>query len=249
MSASFERAFISDRAGISVADFLADELPLSKSKIKEAMNKGAVWRKREGEEPVRVRKAKETVRLNDEIHIYYDPSFLQLKLPALQCLEDKQQYSIWSKPQGIMAEDSLYGDHLTLARMIETQLPHDRDCYWISPAEPDIAGLMLVVHTRNLAARFEETGDKLEKSFTVSLKGNAEAEFAALQMQNSSIIHVAYNGYSDATQLQLNHIDESSLFKMLEEYGYSTADDNCLVSCNQLAFTCPLSDKQVVYRA
>lgn len=64
-------------------DFLAQHAGLSKSAVKDAMNKGAAWRVRKGAR--RARRAG-TPRRGDRRALHYDPPLLALSAPPGRCL-------------------------------------------------------------------------------------------------------------------------------------------------------------------
>lgn len=242
-----EKAFISKRAGITVVDFLADELPLSKVKIKDAMQKGAVWLQRGDDEPYRLRRAKEFIKLNDEVHIYYDGEFLQYQTPRLTLLQDCGGYSIWIKPAGILDEVSLRGDHLSLEQSIEISLPKERDCYWLYPNSEALQGLLLIAHTRNVAAKFErmELEDGIETDYRVE-RPTVEAELEQydeflLEHENSAKRskknqrHVYYFDQAQGKEIDILESFQARIDpRRLEEYPVE-------LECLRLSFICPVA--------
>ena len=249
----FERAFLSDRAGISILDFLADELPLSKSKIKDAMQKGAVWLHREGQDPERVRKSKEAVKLGDDIHIYYDESFLNIKLPKFQCIDTQGQYSIWHKPFGLMSEVTLYGDHLSLERVLERDLPRHIDCYFIDPEQADISGLMIAAHTQVAASKLFEQQQKQQiiKDYQITIVGKLSDSALSLTLGDSQQIFISlesYNAYNDTSNISITGATgyEDQILESLCNEGLNIFDDEELV-CSRITFTSPIDDQDVEY--
>ena len=235
-------------------DYLADELPMSKSRIKEAMLKGAVWMKRGDDDPFRLRRAKEPIKLNDEVHIYYDEDFLAIKPPHLQCIDDQGQFSIWAKPAGLLDTVSLYGDHLSLERALLRDLPQERDCYFIDPAMGEITGLMLVVHTRVAAAKVEDqyTHHKVLKNFQATLIGDySSRSLPVLNIDNRelTIELVDYQSYSDTSVIEIGQVSgsEDSLMTLLHENGLVTHEESELF-CSKLSFFSPITDLLVEYR-
>lgn len=250
----FEKAFLSDRVGVSIIDFLADELPLSKTKIKDAMQKGAVWLNRKGQEPERIRKAKEQVKLNDEIHIYYDASFLDIKLAAFQCVDECQQYSVWIKPEGLMDEVTLYGDHLSLERSLTRDLPHGMDCFLIDPENPAIYGLMLVAHTQTAANKFIEQQNiqQLVKDYEIIVSGQLSDEKCVIKADSGKEINViikSYNNYNNTTKINITSASwvEDDLKDLLTKEDFVILDEEEL-ACSRIAFYSPINDQYVEYK-
>ena len=59
------------------AAFLADHLPLSKSRVKEAMNAGAVWHCR-GEQRERLRRARAELLPGDRVQVFYNEALIRM---------------------------------------------------------------------------------------------------------------------------------------------------------------------------
>ena len=216
-----KKAFISERAGLSVADFLADEVPLSKAKIKLAMHKGAVWLLASGtDEPQRVRRAKTLVKLGDEIHLYYDSDYLAIDLPALQPVDDQGFVSFWLRPQGISSVVSLWGDHLSIERLIERDLPADKDCYWLYPTEIDCSGLVIIAHSRNIASKLQAAVDnqcckkqyQLELPFRLTAEVLTAKQLRLLDNRSLAFIETQYLDYNNhSTLIFADVVDEEQL--------------------------------------
>jgi tRNA pseudouridine32 synthase/23S rRNA pseudouridine746 synthase len=240
-----ERAFISERAGITVVDFLADELPISKSKIKEAMQKGAVWLKRGDDEPVRLRRAKEFIKLNDEVHIYYDPVFLKAKTPELSLIEDCGAYSVWHKPAGILTEQSLFGDHLNLEYVVDSSVDKERDCHWIFPNQIPSTGLLLMAHSRNIAARFEE--QELQDAIDVLYKVERPKAEAVIDSHDEFLIEHESADLRQETHNRRQYYFKHGQGKELDIIeAFATRVDQRLLEefpvelhCEAMRFSCP----------
>ena len=113
-------------AGRTAVDILADAVPqLSRQKLKTAMNKGAVWLTH-GTSTRRLRRATRALQAGDSLHLYYDETILTRNPPAPTLIADEQQYSVWYKPGGILAQGSKWGDHCTLTRWAEQHLKPQR---------------------------------------------------------------------------------------------------------------------------
>lgn len=249
-----EKAFISERASVNFVDFLADELPeLSKIKIKDAINKGAVWLKRGDNEPERVRRVKELVKLGDEIHIYYDSDFLKLATPKLQLISDHTHYSVWYKPANILETVSLFGDHLNLERVIDSSLNDQRDCYWVFPNSEAMFGVFLMAHSRNIAAKFEQM--ELQDSLHIDVMVERptcepvlerhdefllEAESADKRRQLPQSIQYFFD------QAQGKELDILQDFSNRLEQGQLETQP-VQIECLKLTFNCPIDGKLATF--
>ena len=63
----------------TVIEFLAGHSGISKVRIKDAMNKGAVWLKRTQGKQYRIRRAATILKPGDHLWFYYDEKLLALK--------------------------------------------------------------------------------------------------------------------------------------------------------------------------
>lgn len=151
----FSQAFISERAGVAILDYLADETALSKSKLKSIMQIGGIWRKPDMDEPYRVHNFKEKIKLNDEIHLYYDEAILKLAPAKLVCESDHGSFSYWYKPKTMLKNPHLYCDHLSFSRAIERDLPQHLNITLILPDHDDLYGKLLLCHTNAKAASID----------------------------------------------------------------------------------------------
>lgn len=249
-----QKAFISERASVSFVDFLADELPeLSKVKIKEAINKGAVWVKRGENEPERVRRVKDMVKLYDEIHIYYDSDFLKLATPKLQLISDNTHYSVWYKPADILEAVSLYGDHLNLERVIDQSLSDDRDCYWVYPNTEATFGVFLMAHSRNMAAKLEQM--ELQDTLQIDVMVERPASEPELESHDSFLLDAENLEKRQQVPQRMQYFFDNAQGKELDILQDFTAriDQRQLelnpvqIECLKLTFNCPINDKLVTF--
>ncbi len=77
---------------------LAHRSGLTKSRIKQALSKGAVWIKRPKGRRRRVRRATTRLHSGDRIEFYYDAAILARQPPASECIDDHRCFSVWYKP-------------------------------------------------------------------------------------------------------------------------------------------------------
>ncbi|RYY76078.1 MAG: RluA family pseudouridine synthase [Gammaproteobacteria bacterium] len=149
-------------------DLLAEGSGLSKQRIKDAMNKGCVWWTLKGK-TVRMRRATKVLLKGSRVQFFYDEQVLARKPEPAQLIHDAQQYSIWYKPQGMLAQGSQWGDHCSILRWVEVNgesiygkngdygKNHDygkqRECFLVHRLDADAAGLMLIAHTSQSAAK------------------------------------------------------------------------------------------------
>lgn len=124
---------------------------LSRTQVKTAMSKGAVWLTR-GSRTERLRRAKRALRVGDRLHLYYNARVLD-ELPAEPTLvADAGSYSVWNKPYGMRSQGSKWGDHCTVGRWAEQHLEPQRPSFVVHRLDRAANGLLLVAHDKKTAA-------------------------------------------------------------------------------------------------
>jgi tRNA pseudouridine32 synthase / 23S rRNA pseudouridine746 synthase len=132
-------------------EFLALHTGLPKARIKDAMNKGAVWICRKGRGRERLRRATSVLKPGDNVELFYDQAILSMNLPQARCLMDLGHYSIWDKPAGLLTQGTEYGDHCSLLRQVEMSFSPRRGAYPVHRLDREAQGLVLVAHTSQAA--------------------------------------------------------------------------------------------------
>lgn len=147
-------------AGQIACDFLAEATCISKQKIKDAMSKGAVWLKRHNKPRRRLRRAKEVLQNRDKLELFYDETLLARKAEGALCLLDANGYSVWFKPAGVVAQGNDWCDHLSIQRIAEQTLEPQRSAFVVHRLDRETAGLMLLAHSKGIAANLSEQFQK-----------------------------------------------------------------------------------------
>lgn len=148
----YKAVLTSGPSGI-ISDYLSVKTGLSKSKIKDSMNKGAVWLKKRNGPLRRIRRASTTLFPGDYVEFYYHEKTLALSPPSARCLNDLKQYSVWFKPAGLLAQGTRFGDHCSLIRQAELFFRPSREAFLVHRLDREAAGIMLLAHTKEAAAR------------------------------------------------------------------------------------------------
>lgn len=144
-----EFSFVLTQTEPSALDFLATRTGISKQKIKDAMNKGAVWWTLKNK-IVRLRRATKELPKGCKIQFYYDAYLLAKKPETPQLVQDEIRYSVWYKPNGLLSQGSQWGDHCSILRWVEVN--QKRNCFLIHRLDADAAGLMIIAHDPQAAA-------------------------------------------------------------------------------------------------
>ncbi|MDR2212457.1 MAG: RluA family pseudouridine synthase [Pseudomonadales bacterium] len=254
-----------DRAR-DAASLLAAASQLSKSAIKDAMRKGAVWLTR-GKQQKRLRRATFLGRPGDKLSLHYDAALLRLTPPTPQLLADETRYSVWLKPAGLLAQGTLQGDHCALLRLAELQL--EREVYLVHRLDREAAGLMLIAHDAKAAAAlsqlFADSASKnLRKQYRVLVAGTITAP---------GEISLPIDGKPALTRYRPLHQDEALHASWLQidlitgrkhqirrhlaaighpvlgdpRYGGKPHSEGLQLYATELAFTCPLTRKARCY--
>ncbi len=181
-----EEHLVVDSAGDTPIDLLCNQTGLSRQKIKQAMQCGAVWRTR-ARNTRRLRRAKSALRAGDEIHLYYDAGILESIPPEPALVADVGGYSVWFKPYGLRSQGSKWGDHWTLVRWAERHLLPERPGFTVHRLDRAATGLMLVAHSKRVAAAlatlFEERS--VEKRYRARVKGDFSSQPNPLRVEKS----------------------------------------------------------------
>jgi tRNA pseudouridine32 synthase / 23S rRNA pseudouridine746 synthase len=157
----------------TVCEFFAHASGLSKSKIKDAMIKGAAWRKRRGRQE-RIRRATEPVRAGDVLELHYDERLLTIEPPDAELISDCEYYSVWYKPAGLMTQGTNYGDHCSLLRRAELFFPVRREVFLVHRLDREADGLVLIAHSKMAAAKFSSLfrANQIVKRYRVMVRGS-----------------------------------------------------------------------------
>jgi tRNA pseudouridine32 synthase/23S rRNA pseudouridine746 synthase len=152
---------------------LAESTGLSKLRIKEAMQKGAVWVKRPGAGEQRLRRAQARPRSGDVLTVYYDADLLARIPPAAECRHDAGRFSIWFKPAGLMTQGTRFGDHCALLRQAEVFLRPEREAFLVHRLDREASGLVIVAHDRAAAGALSRmfAERRVVKRYRVEVRG------------------------------------------------------------------------------
>lgn len=249
----------------AAADLLAASSGLSKTAVKDAMTKGAVWLKRGTQAKRRLRRATAELKPGDLVEFYYDQKLLQRDCPEARLVADKGRYSVWLKPAGMLTAGTPYGDHCTLERYVEKASEPGRAVLLVHRLDRETPGLMVVAHDREAAAAFSGLLQRLqvEKRYRAEVKGCVAARLGERGEVNTPIEGraartrfsvVAYDPELDVTTLDVELVTgrmhqvrrhfAAAGFPVLGDprYGHGNKDRRGLrLLAYRLAFRCPVS--------
>ena len=168
----------------TACDLIAARAGLAKSRVKDAMCKGAVWLtgKRGGRK--RLRKGTAPLGRGDLLELSYDPRLLAVKPPMAQCLHDAHHYSIWLKPAGLLAQGTDYGDHCSLVRQVEVHFRLKRPVLPVHRLDREASGLMILAHSKAAAAKLSKLlqDNGIDKQYRVTVLGCPSPEQGVIEL-------------------------------------------------------------------
>lgn len=170
------RIVLEDTLGSSgvACDLLARRTGLSKGRVKDAMNKGALRIKKAGKGSVqRLRRATADLSRGDWISFHYDESLLSIKPLVPEQVADEGGWSVWYKPAGLLSQGNEFGDHCSLLRQAELLLEPRREAFLVHRLDGPATGLMMVAHDRELSGRLSAlfAERKVYKRYRVMIQG------------------------------------------------------------------------------
>lgn len=174
MSAKFCSTFTVSTREEQAANLLSAKTGLAKARIKDAMEKGAVWLKRKGHrKKLRLRRTTAKISQGDTLSICYDEAILKLSPLSARLVADRQQYSVWEKPAGMLCQGTEYGDHCSLLRLAECHFVPRRSVFLLHRLDREAAGLVLIGHSKKAAARFTSLFKerRIEKRYVAVVSG------------------------------------------------------------------------------
>jgi len=252
----------------SCCDYLAKHTVLSKSKLKDAMLKGAVWISRQGGKRRRLRRASTALHAGDVLELYYDADLLRIVPPAAQCVDDQRRYSVWFKPAGLMAQGTEYGDHCALLRQVENHFQPRRPVFLVHRLDREAAGLMIIAHDGQAAARLSALfrDNRISKRYWVRVRGEVQQHEGEIDLPLdgkaalSRYTQIDYDRGSDVTTLEVS-IATGRLHQIRRHFdmiGYGVMGDPRYGSDNKnrdgmqltavgLRFRCPFSGRDMDY--
>jgi len=201
----------------SAVDHIATASGLSKQRVKQAMQKGAVWLT-QGSKTRRLRRASKTPKAGDSLHLYYNENILATVPSTPTLIADETSYSVWYKPCGMLSQGSKWGDHCTITRWVEQNLQPQRPCFTVHRLDRAATGLILVGHEKRSTATLSKLFQirALKKHYRVIVHGQFPTE-PPTQTFNSNID--GRTACSHARCLEYDDDNKKSLLEVVIESG------------------------------
>ena len=196
----------------SALDALLEVCPLSKTQIKDAMQKGAVWFQR-GKQTQRIRRKDRQLKVGDTVYLYHNAEVLAQPCPEATLIADEGDFSVWYKPSGMLSQGSKWSDHCTINRWAETHLQPNRPAFIVNRLDRAAQGLMLIAHTKSMARYLS----KLFEMHAIYKAYVAKVQGTGIQKQTCTLPIEARSATSHISFLDENH--KESLVKVEIESG------------------------------
>ena len=267
--ASFKVTVSSEDAS-GASDILAAHIGMSKGKIKDAMNKGAVWVCRGRGKRIRLRRATAQMHQGDTLELYYDEKLLALTPPHARCISDRNHYSIWYKPAGLLTQGTNYGDHCSLTRQVELLFNPRRPVYLIHRLDREASGLVVVAHSREAASKLSRLfqNNQVEKRYRIEVLGDLAGK------NRSGAIDLSIDGKSALTLYEVASYDPDKKISVVDveiktgrlhqirrhftmigfpvmgdpRYGKGNKNEKgMMLEAVSLGFTCPFLKEKMVF--
>ena len=271
LTSPFDIHLTIDDTDTNAVNLLAEATGLSKQRIKQIMQKGAVWleAKKTGK-PRRLRRASKILVMGDELHLYYDEQVLESIPTSPQLIADQGEYSIWYKPYGLLSQGSKWGDHCTVQRWVEQNLTPERPAFSVHRLDRAATGLIIIAHQKRIATELAKLFAQraMEKRYQVivhgqfpesawpqkidtDIEGRHALSYARLlkydEEKNHSLLEVRIDtGRKHQIRKHLLSIGFSVLGDRLygREDQQGKGGENLQLAASSLAFVCPVTQQE-----
>ena len=200
-----------DKDETNAVELLAFETGLSKQKIKQAMQKGAVW-VTDNKGTHRLRRHSKKLNAGTALHLYFDEAVLNGIVDDAILIADECDYSVWYKPRGMLSQGSKWGDHGAINRWVEKNLEPQRPAFIIHRLDRFASGLILLAHKKKtsalLAKLFQDK--KITKQYKVIVHGMFPEKTETYKNEidgKPAVSHMSLLQYDDIKNLSLLLVD------------------------------------------
>ena len=247
-------------------EILASETGFSKQKIKQYMQKGAVWIT-DNKGTHRLRRKSKMLKSGSILYLYYDPSVLNEIVENAILIVDEGDYSVWYKPRGMLSQGSKWGDHCAINRWVEQHLEPQRPAFIVHRLDRFASGLILIAHKKKAATLLSDLFQKKEinKQYKVIIHGEFPSETVTYNnniADKHAVSHVSlleFNKDSNTSLVQVDietgrkhqiriHLSEAG-FPVIGDrlYGRDDVGIDLQLTAYKLSFISPVDGEEKSY--
>ena len=196
---------------VSSVDLLAVDTGFSKQKIKQAMQKGAVWLT-DNKGTHRLRRKSKKLHSGTTLHFYFDLAVLDEIVDDALLIADEGDYSVWFKPRGMLSQGSKWGDHCAINRWVEQHLEPQRPAFIVHRLDRFASGLILIAHKKNTARALADLFQKknISKQYKVIVHGSFPTDDVTFRNEiecKPAVSHVSLLEYDKINNKSLVQVD------------------------------------------
>ncbi len=184
-----------------IVDWLAQEIDLSKVKIKQTISLGGLWIK-SGPKRKRVKKIKTQLQNSEFVEFFYDSNLVLPEMDHVQEIYKGHGFGVWYKPAGIVSDSTPYSDQGCLTKFISDRY---KNAHLIQRLDREVSGLMLVCYNKKLTSFFSEQlkVKQIIKKYQVEVLGHCE---------NSGVIEITLDDKETYTEFKrVKVLEDTSL--------------------------------------
>ncbi len=253
--------------GIKAIDLLAQTVPLSRQKLKQAMEKGGVWLKKARGGRRRLRRAKTLLQKGDALELHYDTFIMASEAPVPELIADKKAYSVWFKPENMLSQGSKFADHCAITRWVEKNHTPRRAVYLVHRLDRAASGLMLLAHDQKTAAKLSKlfSTRRIQKRYRVVVEGRFEEDLPLqinTPLDGKAAESVVLSACPEEARSELvveiktgrkhqirRHLSEQGWPVLGDKlYGENSTQGSLMLKADYLSFVCPVSGMPVTYQ-
>lgn len=262
--------------GASPVDLLAAASELSKQKIKQAMQKGAVWLE-DNKGTHRLRRQSKKLNSGTKLHFYFDPNVLNETVDDAILIADEGDYSVWYKPRGMLSQGSKWGDHCAINRWVEQHgvdqygaeqhLEPQRQAFIVHRLDRFASGLILIAHKKKMATLLANLFQKknIKKQYKAIVHGsfpNETITFSNEVNNKPAVSHISLLHYDKEENVSLVQVDietgrkhqirihlSGAGFPIVGDrlYGSDDSDKDLQLTAFSLSFLSPMDGSEKIY--
>lgn len=211
----------------SAVELLANETGFSKQKIKQAMQKGAVWLT-DSKGTHRLRRHSKKLPPGSTLHFYFDPHVFNEEVEDAILICDETDYSVWYKPRGMVSQGSKWGDHNAINRWVERNLEPQRPAFVVHRLDRFASGLILIAHKKKMATALSDLFQKkhISKQYKAIVHGKFPQDKITFRDEvegKHAVTHASLLKYEQKSNISLLQVDIETGRKHQIRYHLSNA--------------------------